>query len=198
MNDRYKDILEDTQEQNENVEQMQDESNIIPDPTAPIDFTKSSNGTAPTSPTFDDKTSEDVNNMKLGMSMGNVIFKNQGPNLEDTEVERRRQAQDQAMGDVRVESKGIKGAIEKFKTRNDLVSYSYETDDGGTRGVTTTRKKIIKEQKAQSTDPASTESKSTKSIKINFPSKKPKGIYLKKGKQISQKKHLRRRKKLGV
>lgn len=85
MNDRYKDILEDTQEQNENVEQMQDDSNIIPDPTAPIDFNKSSNGTAPTSPTFDDKTSEDINNMNLGMSMGNVIFKNQGASVEDPE-----------------------------------------------------------------------------------------------------------------
>jgi hypothetical protein len=85
MKDRYKDILEDTQEQNENVEQMQDDSNIIPDPTAPIDFNKSSNGTAPTSPTFDDKTSEDINNMNFGMSMGNVIFKNQGASVEDPE-----------------------------------------------------------------------------------------------------------------
>ena len=64
---------------------MQDDSNIIPDPTAPIDFNKSSNGTAPTSPTFDDKTSEDINNMNLGMSMGNVIFKNQGASVEDPE-----------------------------------------------------------------------------------------------------------------
>lgn len=99
MNDRYKDILEDTQEQNENVEQMQDDSNIIPDPTAPIDFNKSSNGTVPTSPIFDDKTSEDVNNMKLGMSMGNVIFKNQGASVEDpgeklTREEVKKQRQD--------------------------------------------------------------------------------------------------------
>ena len=85
MNDRYKNILEDTQEQNENVEQMQGDSNIIPDPTAPIDFNKSSNGTAPTSPTFDDKTSEDINNMNFGMSMGNVIFKNQGASVENPE-----------------------------------------------------------------------------------------------------------------
>ena len=175
MNERYKDILEDTQEQNENVAQMQDDSNIIPDPTAPIDFNKSSNGTVPTSPTFDDKTSEDVNNMKLGMSMGNVIFKNSGPSVEDpgdklTRAEIKKQKQDH------------KSASTIEPRFGSFIKVNKET--GSSRTVNLIPK--------------------IKLPKINLPSinidlnKKPKGIYLKKGKQLSQSQHSRRRKRLGV
>ena len=107
------------------------------------------------------------------------------------------------MGDVEIKGKGLKGAIEKFKTRNDLVSYTYENDKGGTTGVTTTKKKVRKEQKkADKTNKekpaASSKSPKTKKVKsYKAPKSKNKGIYLDgKGNFLSSNKSKRRKKKL--
>ena len=62
--------------------------------------------------------------------LNSALLKIKNPNL--TEAQRRKIAQDEAMGDVELKSKGLKGAVEKFKSRNDLVSYTYENDEGGT------------------------------------------------------------------
>jgi hypothetical protein len=85
---------------------------------------------------------------------GNMLKKVKNPFLlennetsEPTEAQRRKEAQDKALGDQTTEKKGLGRAIEKFKTRNDLVSYTYKADDGGTTGVTTKKKKIRKEQR---------------------------------------------------
>jgi hypothetical protein len=129
-----------------------------------------------------------------------ALLKIKNPSL--TEAQRRKKAQDEAMGDNTTEKKGLGRAIEKYKTRNDLVSYTYETDDGGTTGVTTQKKKIRKEQrKSENSKPKEKEpkSKSKKVKSIKTPKTKNKGIYLDgKGKHLSSKKHQRRRKKLKV
>tara|TARA_R100001463_G_C3444127_1_gene212909 strand:- start:152 stop:586 length:435 start_codon:yes stop_codon:yes gene_type:complete len=123
-----------------------------------------------------------------------------------TEAERRKAAQDKAMGDVYLKNKGIKGAIEKFKTRNDLVNYTYRTDEGGTIGHTTTKKKIRKEQrktpkpneeKPKSSDSdESSKTKKVKTVKYKAPkANKVKGLYLDgKGNNLSTRKHNKRTK----
>ena len=67
--------------------------------------------------------------------------------IEPTEAQRRKEAQDKALGDQTTDKKGIARAIEKFKTRNDLVSYGYKKDDGSTTAVVTRKKKIRQEQR---------------------------------------------------
>jgi hypothetical protein len=133
--------------------------------------------------------------------LNSALLKIKNPNL--TEAQRRKAAQDEAMGDVEIKGKGLKGAVEKFKTRNDLVSYTYENDKGGTTGVTTTKKKVRKEQrkidKTNKEKPAaSSKSPKTKKVKsYKAPKSKNKGIYLDgKGNFLSSNKSKRRKKKL--
>ena len=118
-----------------------------------------------------------------------------------TEAQRRKEAQDKAMGDNTTNKKGLGRAIEKIKDRNDVIGYTYENDKGGTTGVVTTKKKVRKEQRKSDPSPKTKETKSstkntkTKSYKVK--SKKPKGIYLDgKGKSLSSRKHNKRKKKL--
>jgi len=92
-----------------------------------------------------------------------------------TAAQRRKAAQDKAMGDNTTDKKGLGRAIEKIKDRNDIVSYTYENERGGTTGVTTTRKKVRKEQrKIERSTPKSTtkDAKGQKAAKVKY--KKPK------------------------
>jgi len=110
-----------------------------------------------------------------------------------TEAERKKAAQDKAMGDVELKNKGIKGAIEKFKTRNDLVQYTYRTDEGGTVGHTTTKKKIRKEQRKidktnkekpkPSDSDESSKTKKVKTVKYKAPKAKNAKYGIQKGKK---------------
>ena len=95
-----------------------------------------------------------------------------------TAAERRKAAQDRAMGDNTTNKKGLGRAIEKYKDRNDVVSYTYENEKGGTTGVTTTKKKVRKEQRQiERSNPKSNTkptkgSKAQKITKVKY--KKPK------------------------
>ncbi len=133
--------------------------------------------------------------------LNSALLKIKNPNL--TEAQRRKAAQDEATGDNTTEKKGLGRAIEKYKDRNDIISYTYENDKGGTTGVTTTKKKIRKEQrkvdKTNKEKPAaSSKSPKTKKVKsYKAPKSKNKGIYLDgKGNFLSSNKSKRRKKKL--
>ena len=121
---------------------------------------------------------------------------------KSTAAQRRKAAQDKAMGDNTSDKKGLGRAIEKIKDRNDIVSYTYENEKGGTTGVTTTKKKVRKEQRKSDPSPkketkSSTKSTKTKTKTYKVKSKKPKGIYLDgKGNNLSSRKHNKRKKKL--
>ena len=106
-----------------------------------------------------------------------------GPSISEspkptTAAQRRKAAQDKAMGDNTTDKKGLGRAIEKYKDRNDVVSYTYENERGGTTGVTTTKKKVRKEQrKIERSNPKSNTkpakgSKAQKITKVKY--KKPK------------------------
>tara|TARA_R100000734_G_C3309934_1_gene100671 strand:- start:144 stop:566 length:423 start_codon:yes stop_codon:yes gene_type:complete len=119
---------------------------------------------------------------------GNMLKKIKNPFLlengetnEPTEAQRRKEAQDKALGDQTTDKKGLGRVVEKIKTRNDLVSYGYEKDSGVTTTVVTRKKKIRKEQRK-------IDKANKPKIKINLPEinlpqisfeKKPKPQYFK-------------------
>ncbi len=106
--------------------------------------------------------------------MGASVSKNPKPT---TAAQRRKAAQDEAMGDNTTTKKGLGRAIEKIKDRNDYVSYTYENEKGGTTGVTTTKKRVRKEQRkiAKSNPKTNTKpTKNTKTAKVKVKYKKPK------------------------
>ncbi len=77
----------------------------------------------------------------------NPFLLEDGETNEPTEAQRRKEAQDKALGDQTTDKKGLGRVVEKIKTRNDLVSYGYKKDSGVTTTVVTRKKKIRKEQR---------------------------------------------------